>query len=422
MTQAIITLIILVVAAVLFITEKLPVPLTAMLCLAVLVVTGIIKPADAIAGFSNTTVILLISMILVGSALFASGVTEKIAKAALKIAKTERQMIMVVFVLGAVLSAMLNNTGVMAMMIPLFLGVQATVGYSASKLMMSGFLGVMCGGRLTLVGDATVNSIAQKGIEEVGGTFGPFAIGRIGLPIAILTFLWLLFYGYKHLPDCKATEENIVFKNDGEKKDTPLWQQIVSIGVIAFVFIGMCVTDKIGLPLYMIAMLGAIIVCACRILKGKAVYSLIDMKTVFLYVGMLPLGTALKTTGAAQMIADLVAKICGGTGNAYLITAVVFIVSCVMTQFTSNVVTINLLVPIVVAIGQTLGVSPAALIVTATIAATCGYVSPVACPPATIIYGNGGFKFKDYGKSNWTILLLTFILCVALLPTLWPLV
>ena len=359
-------------------------------------------------------------MILVGGALFETGVTEKVAKAALKVAKTEKQMIMVVFWLGVVLSALLNNTGVMAMMIPLLLGLQASVGYSASKLMMAGFLGVMCGGRLTLVGDATVNSIAQNAIVELGGTFGAFDIGRIGLPITILTFLWLLFYGWKKLPDCKTTEDSSIF-NSEEKKSAPLWQQIASVVVIALVFVGMCVTGKIGIPLYMIAMLGAIAVCAMRILKGKAVYNLIDMKTVFLYVGMLPLGAALKTTGAAQMIADVVAQICGGTGNVYLITAVVFLVSCFMTQFTSNVVTINLLVPIVVAIGETLGVSPAALIVTATIAATCGYVSPVACPPATIIYGNGGFKFKDYGKCNWSLLLLTFVLCVVLLPMLWPL-
>lgn len=378
-SPAVITLIVLVAAAVLFISEKIPVPLTAMLCLAVLVLTGIVTPADAIAGFSNSTVILLISMILVGGALFETGVTEKVAKAALKVAKTEKQMIMVVFWLGVVLSALLNNTGVMAMMIPLLLGLQASVGYSASKLMMAGFLGVMCGGRLTLVGDATVNSIAQNAIVELGGTFGAFDIGRIGLPITILTFLWLLFYGWKKLPDCKTNEESNIFTSE-EKKSAPLWQQVASVVVIALVFVGMCVTGKIGIPLYMIAMLGAIAVCAMRILKGKAVYNLIDMKTVFLYVGMLPLGAALKTTGAAQMIADVVAQICGGTGNVYLITAVVFLVSCFMTQFTSNVVTINLLVPIVVAIGETLGVSPAALIVTATIAATCGYVSPVACP------------------------------------------
>lgn len=219
-SPAVITLIVLVAAAVLFISEKIPVPLTAMLCLAVLVLTGIVTPADAIAGFSNSTVILLISMILVGGALFETGVTEKVAKAALKVAKTEKQMIMVVFWLGVVLSALLNNTGVMAMMIPLLLGLQASVGYSASKLMMAGFLGVMCGGRLTLVGDATVNSIAQNAIVELGGTFGAFDIGRIGLPITILTFLWLLFYGWKKLPDCKTTEDSSIF-NSEEKKSAP---------------------------------------------------------------------------------------------------------------------------------------------------------------------------------------------------------
>ena len=275
-SPAVITLIVLVAAAVLFISEKIPVPLTAMLCLAVLVLTGIVTPADAIAGFSNPTVILLISMILVGGALFETGVTEKVAKAALKVAKTEKQMIMVVFWLGVVLSALLNNTGVMAMMIPLLLGLQASVGYSASKLMMAGFLGVMCGGRLTLVGDATVNSIAQNAIVELGGTFGAFDIGRIGLPITILTFLWLLFYGWKKLPDCKTNEESNIFTSE-EKKSAPLWQQVASVVVIALVFVGMCVTGKIGIPLYMIAMLGAIAVCAMRILKGKAVYNLIDM-------------------------------------------------------------------------------------------------------------------------------------------------
>ena len=130
-SPAVITLIVLVAAAVLFISEKIPVPLTAMLCLAVLVLTGIVTPADAIAGFSNSTVILLISMILVGGALFETGVTEKVAKAALKVAKTEKQMIMVVFWLGVALSALLNNTGVMAMMIPLLLGLQASVGRTA---------------------------------------------------------------------------------------------------------------------------------------------------------------------------------------------------------------------------------------------------------------------------------------------------
>lgn len=420
MDQATITLIILLITAVVFITEILPVPLTAMLCAAALVLLGIAEPGDVIAGFGNSTVIILISMIIVGGALFETGITDKIARSAVKVAKTERQMLMVLFGIGTVLSALLNNTGTMAMMIPIILGIEVSIGYSASKMMMAGFLGVMCGGRLTLVGDATVNTIAQAAIEEVGGTFGFLDIAKIGLPLTIATALWLYFIGYKILPVRKATDDASIFA-DGAGKKAPLWQQVMSVVIITAVFLGMAFQSKIGLPLYMVAMLGAIAVCGLRILKGKQVYNLVDLKTVFLYVGMLPLGTALKTTGAAQVIADGVSVMVGGSGNVYLITALVFIVTCFMTQFTSNVVTLNLIAPIAVAIATTLGVSPVALVVTACIAATLGYVSPVACPPATIIYGNGGFKFIDYAKSNWMILLISFIMCVILLPMIWPL-
>lgn len=420
MNQATITLIILVITAIVFITEVIPVPLTAMLCAAALVLLGIADPAEVIAGFGNSTVIILISMIIVGGALFETGITDKIARSAVKVAKTERQMIMVLFAIGAVLSALLNNTGTMAMMIPIILGIEVAIGYSASKLMMAGFLGVMCGGRLTLVGDATVNMIAKAAIEDVGGTFGFLDIAKIGLPLTIVTALWLYFIGYKILPVRKVSDEASIF-SDGASKQAPMWQQVMSVVIITAVFFGMAFQSHVGLPLYMIAMLGAIAVCGFRILKGKQVYGLVDLKTVFLYVGMLPLGTALKTTGAAQMIANGVSFMVGGSGNVYLITALVFIVTCFMTQFTSNVVTLNLIAPIAVAIAATLGVSPVALVVTACIAATLGYVSPVACPPATIIYGNGGFKFNDYARSNWMILLISFVMCVVLLPMIWPL-
>lgn len=419
MSPAVITLIILAVTAVFFVKEFIPVPLTAMLCAASLVLAGITKPAQVIAGFSNTTVMILCSMLIVGGALFETGITDKIARSAVKIAKTEKQMGMVLFFIGAILSALLNNTGTMAMMIPIILGIEASIGYSASKLMMAGFIGVMCGGRLTLVGDATVNTIAQTAIESVGGKFGFLDIGYIGLPLTVITAIWLWFYGYNHMPVCKATEDSI-YKN-AEPKKAPMWQQVMSIVIIAGVFFGMAFQAQLKVPLYWISMLGAIAVCGFRILKGKQVYSLIDLKTVFLYVGMLPLGAALKTTGAAKMIADMVAFLVGGSGNVYLITALVFIVCCFMTQFTSNVVTINLIVPIAIAIANTLHVSPTALIVTTCIASTMGYVSPVACPPATIIYGNGGFKFNDYAKANWSILLISFAVCVVLLPLIWPL-
>ena len=418
MNPATITLIILAITAIFFITEFIPVPLSAMLCATALMLLKIVEPSDVIAGFGNSNVIIIVTMTVVGGALFETGITGKITRGALKIAKTEKQMALAIFLIGAVLSAGLNNTGTMAMMVPLILGIQASVGYSASKLMMSGLLGVLCGGRLTLIGDATVNSIAKSAIESVGGTFGFLDIGRIGLPVTIITALWLYFWGYDHMPKHKVNTENAVFSED-EVKDVPKWQQIASIVIILSVFFGMAFQKQLGMPLYEISLIGAVAVCGLRILKGKQFYNLIDMKTVLLYVGMLPLGTAMSTTGAAQLIADGVSYLVGGTGNVYLIVALVFIVTCFMTQFTSNVVTINLLAPVLLALAVNLNVNPVSLIITAATAASCGYVSPVSCPPATIIYGNGGFKFSDYIKSNWTILLITFVMCVVLLPSIF---
>ena len=420
MSPAIITLIILAVVAYLFISEVIPVPLTAMICSAVLVLCGIMKPAEVAAGFSNSTVLLLCSMLVVGGALFETGVTAKIARAAVKIAKTERQMILVVFLIAALLSSMLSNSGTVAIIIPLTIGIETSVGFSASRLMMASFLGAMCGGRLTLVGDAVINTLAQSAVQNVGGTFGFLDIGKIGLPLTILTGAWLYFYGYKMIPARPISEDADIYKG-GDKKQAPLWHQVMSLIIILGVFLGMAFETQLKVPLYWISMLGAILVCTLRILKGKQVYSLIDLKTVFLFVGMLPLGTALAKTGAAKMIAGVISFLVGGSDNIYLITTLVFFVTCFMTQFASNLVTLNLVIPIVVALAATLHVSPIALIMTATIASTNSYLTPVACPPATLIYGTGGFKFTDYAKSNWAILIMSFVMCLVLLPILWPL-
>lgn len=238
--------------------------------------------------------------------------------------------------------------------------------------------------------------------------------------MTIITAIWLYFYGYKHIP-VRHSEETTVFNQEEKgKKQVPKWQEIASVLAILGVFFAMAFQKQIGMPLYEISFLGAVAVCALRLVKGKEFYSLIDLKTVFLYAGMMPLGQAMKTTGAAQLIADGVAVIVGNSHSGFLIISIVFLVTCTMTQFTSNVVTINLLVPILTAIGSTLGISAVPLIVAAAAGASCGYISPVSCPPATIIYGSGGFRFTDYVKSNWALLLITYVVCVVLLPIIWP--
>ena len=111
MSPATITIIILLIAVVLFVTEKLPVNLTILLTMVSLVLLKIVSPADAIKGFASTTILMLIGVMIVGSALFETGVCDMLSQKVVQFAKTERQMIMAILVMTTIMSAGLSNSG-----------------------------------------------------------------------------------------------------------------------------------------------------------------------------------------------------------------------------------------------------------------------------------------------------------------------
>ena len=189
MASSTLVIIILVLAVISFILEKIPVNLTVMLTLVALVVTGLVTPAQAVAGFSHTPLLMLIGVMIVGSALFETGVCDKIAAVVNRYAKTERQMIMSILVLSTILSAGLSNSGTVAVFIPIILGICASTSFSRSKLLMCAFLGCMAGGRLTLVGDAITNVLIGDQIKELGYSYGFFEISKIGVPLPSLCLL-----------------------------------------------------------------------------------------------------------------------------------------------------------------------------------------------------------------------------------------
>lgn len=170
----------------------------------------------------------------------------------------------------------------------------------------------------------------------------------------------------------------------------------------------------------MVAIIGAVATVLVGIFNEKQAYQLVSIKTVILLGGMAPLSTALQETGAAQIIADTVLKIIGDSTNPYFICAVIFVFTCVMTQFMSNTVTVMLLMPIIIAIANTIGVVPNALIMVLGIASTVSILTPIACPPANLIYSYGGYKFHDYIKSNSGLALVWMVSCVVLIPVIWP--
>jgi len=174
------------------------------------------------------------------------------------------------------------------------------------------------------------------------------------------------------------------------------------------------------IPLEMAAVIGAIFLVLTGCIKEQQAYRGIDWVTIFLFAGMMPVATALDKSGAGKIIADTVVNFLGAAPSPYMLTAVLFILSAGLTQFMSNTAAAALLCPIGISIANGIGVSPHAVIMAICIAASCAFATPVGTPPNTLVLGAGKYCFMDYVKAGTPLVILEGILCVALIPMIWP--
>ena len=141
---------------------------------------------------------------------------------------------------------------------------------------------------------------------------------------------------------------------------------------------------------------------------------------VLLFGGSLALATALETTGAGTLIADKIVGLLGTDPNPYILLFVIFLVTCVLTNFMSNTATTALMVPIAVSLANSLHADPRAVVIATVIAGSCAYATPIGMPANTSVVGLGGYSFKDYIKSGLPLIAVSFVLCMILLPILFP--
>ena len=170
----------------------------------------------------------------------------------------------------------------------------------------------------------------------------------------------------------------------------------------------------------MVAVIGAMLCVLTGCLNERQAYTSIDWVTIFLFAGMMPVATALDQSGAGKMIANSVIGVIGDNPSPYFAIAVLFILSCVMTQFMSNTASCALLAPIGISIAQGMGADPHAVLMAIGVAASCAFGTPVGTPPNTLVLGPGQYKFTDYVKAGVPLILVCFVVSLIIIPMVWP--
>ena len=418
MSQITITLLFLLFAIVMFMWEKIPLGLTSMIVCVGLVVTGVLEWQTAFAGFIDSNVILFVAMFIVGGALFETGMANKIGGIVTHFAKTERQLIVAIMVIVGVMSGFLSNTGTAAILIPVVIGIAAKSGYSRSRLLMPLVFAAAMGGNLTLIG-APGNMIAQSGMEGIGLKFGFFDYAKAGVPILIVGIIYFAFIGYKFLPNKEGSDEGI-FDESKDFSHVPKWKQYLSLVILLLTLVGMIFEEQLGIKLCVIGCMGALALMITGVISEKDALASIDLKTIFLFGGTLSLAAALEQTGAGELIAEKVIGMLGDNPSPYVLTFVIFMLCCVMTNFMSNTATTALMVPIGISIAQGMGADPSAVLMACVIGGSCAYATPIGMPANTMVVTAGGYTFKDYAKAGVPMILVATVVSMILLPIFYP--
>lgn len=183
-------------------------------------------------------------------------------------------------------------------------------------------------------------------------------------------------------------------------------------GVVGSAALGM-------LPITVSAIIGSLVLILFRMISIEDALAAIDWRILLLLAGMIPLGTAMQKTGAADLISNRMVHILADFGPMTILAAIYFLTS-LLTSFMSNNATALLLTPIAIAAALNLGLSPKPFIMAVAFAASASFMTPIGYQTNLMIYGVGQYRFLDFLKVGTPLTLLFLILSTFIIPLLFP--
>lgn len=419
MSPAIKCLILLAVIALFFVTEIIPLAITAIGGAVACGLLGLIPAKQVFSGLSNSTVVLFAGMFVVGAAMFYTGLAQAIGEKVVHIFGTgENSLMLGLMLVGTILSSVLSNTGTCACLMPVALGICAASKNPASRQLLPMAYACGWGGIITLVG--TPPNIIGSGALTAAGLpgFSFFEFAWIGIPLSVAGILYMLLIGKYLLPKAELDADQEI-EQEIEATTHDKKKQVIS-GVILLACVTVMALNLKFISLEMTAIIGALVCVLTGCLTEKQAYSSIDWVTIFLFAGMMPVSTAMDKTGAGKLIANWAVGLMGGEPTPLIVTIVLFSISCFLTQFMSNTASAALLRPIGIAIAKQLNADPKAVVMAIAVAASCAFATPVGTPPCTLVLGPGGYKFMDYVKCGTGLVLVCFVVSLIVIPMVWP--
>lgn len=424
MNSMVICLIIFAVMIILFFNRKIPMAFTSMGVIVALYVAGCVDKATVFAGFGNNNVLTMAGMFIVAAGLSRTQMVNNITKLLYRVnngsfTRVLASYILVIFLLGQFVPSL---PAMFAMVYPLVISMCKQLKCSPSKMMYPIAVTVVSTSFvIEPIGPYAAWFVTQNGYLEsygwTGSLLSMWSETMVFLPTALVTLLLTIFVLPKLMPDQPETETVAITEPDITNNEalSPV-REFLGYGIFIATVIGL----MLGLPSWAVTMAGATAVVLSGVLDEQTALIRMNMSIVLLYAGVTVMGEALSNTGAAQLLGDLAASALSGVRNGYIIGAVFYLVSFLMTSFLYNRATTTVLIPILIITCSSIGCDPRGPVILCSLASMSSLITPMPNPVVPMAMQAGGYTQKTILRVGIIPAIVRGIVGVAIAMTIFP--
>ena len=222
------------------------------------------------------------------------------------------------------------------------------------------------------------------------------------------------------LNNLKQNQDFLIVIDKADKQSFRLSKTPISICIfVGVIFVATTNLLPIPQPLMVGAMSGALLMVLTRCLTPQEAYQAVDWRIIILIGATLSLGKAMEETGTAILIADGILQWLKPFGPAVVIGGL-YLITMTLSAFISNNATATLLTPIAISIASQGTWDPRPFAFCIAFAASCSFLTPIGYQTNTMVYGPGGYQFKDYLRAGLVLSLLNWLIATLLIPIIWP--
>ena len=398
MSPLVITMLILLFTFIALLSGKLSYGVVGATIISLLIITGVLDVSEALAGFSNTNVAIMLCMMVLSGALMKTSLVEHIVGLVRNVGHSERALIAGFGLIAAAMSQFMNAFVAVACLLPLITGLCQQLNIKRTKVIYPVMVIALTWIFLFPVGMGA-STIAQMNgyLESFGSEFRfnmmDMTIGR--LPGVILNTLFCIFILPRVCPDKPSVEFRDDLGREVAKSTLSKPREILCYIIAVVMVVLMILAGTIGIQVYTVAIVGASALALFGILSEKEAFQSINFGMVFFFAAILPLSTALTKTGASDVIADAIITILGGSTNPWLISTVFVLVCFVATQFLSNTGCVQVFTPLALMVCVQLNMNPVGIMSLVNIGCCASYLTPMANPGIPLTMSAGGYSLKD---------------------------